>query len=319
MTHQHDLQLHYLDDPAAPRWEGGPVPYVSSPLLDPYQDLVHGFSTRLGGTSTGEMGTMNTSFHKGDDPEGVRENYRRLGASIGFDPANLVTTCQTHSLTIRQVTGADRGKGYDRPRDYDQVDGLMTNEADLVLAVYGADCIPALVFDPVRHAIGVCHSGWKGTVGNIAGQLVRAMEQAYGCNPKDMIAVLGPHISGPCYEVSQDVAAQFQSAYGLHTGNGSHPSDTCQDRERSQTGASKATENPFQAQLRNAILTPQENGKYRLSIGAACQLNFLLAGLRPDQVSDSQFCTYTHNQLFFSHRRQQGQQGNGVGFLMLKG
>lgn len=103
------------------------VPFLQFPLLEETGIVTHGFSTRLGGVSTGVCSTMNVSFTRGDKEEAVRENYRRLGAAMGFDCADLVCSDQTHTTNIRTVTEDDRGKGFTRPRDYTEIDGLVTH------------------------------------------------------------------------------------------------------------------------------------------------------------------------------------------------
>lgn len=140
------------------------VPYLVFPSLENTGLVRHAFSTRLGGCSTGDLATMNLSSTRGDDPENVKENFQRFGAAVGFDPKDLVLSLQTHTTNVRLVTEEDRGKGFTRPRDYKDVDGLITNVPGLVLATFYADCVPLYFVDPVHRAIGLSHSGWRGTV-----------------------------------------------------------------------------------------------------------------------------------------------------------
>lgn len=118
------------------------VPYLVFPSLENTGLVRHAFSTRLGGCSTGDLATMNLSSTRGDDPENVKENFRRFGAVVGFDPKDLVLSLQTHTTNVRLVTEEDRGNGFTRPRDYKDVDGLITNVPGLVLATFYADCVP---------------------------------------------------------------------------------------------------------------------------------------------------------------------------------
>ena len=118
------------------------VPYLVFPSLENTGLVRHAFSTRLGGCSTGDLATMNLSSTRGDDPENVKENFQRFGAAVGFDPKDLVLSLQTHTTNVRLVTEEDRGKGFTRPRDYKDVDGLITNVPGLVLATFYADCVP---------------------------------------------------------------------------------------------------------------------------------------------------------------------------------
>ena len=148
------------------------VPFLSFPLLEETGIVTQGFSTRLGGVSEGDYSSMNVSFTRGDREEAVRENYRRLGEAIGFDCESLVCSDQTHTTNVRVMTEADRGKGFVRPKDYRDVDGMITNVPGLTLATFYADCVPLYFVDPVKRAIGLSHSGWRGTVGKIGKKTV---------------------------------------------------------------------------------------------------------------------------------------------------
>ena len=106
-------------------------------------------------------------FSRGDQEENVRENFRRIADAIGFTPEDLVFSDQTHTTNIRVVTEADRGKGFTKPLDYTDVDGLITDVPGLVLATFYADCVPLYFVDPIRKAVGLSHSGWRGTVHKI--------------------------------------------------------------------------------------------------------------------------------------------------------
>ena len=118
------------------------VPFLSFPLLEETGIVTQGFSTRLGGVSEGDYSSMNVSFTRGDREEAVRENYRRLGEAIGFDCESLVCSDQTHTTNVRVMTEEDRGKGFARPKDYRDVDGMITNVPGLTLATFYADCVP---------------------------------------------------------------------------------------------------------------------------------------------------------------------------------
>lgn len=126
------------------------VPYVTFPLLDELEGYVHGFSTRLGGVSEGDFASLNLSFTRGDDPEHVRENYRRIADSMGFLPENMVLSQQTHTTHIYKVTEKERGMGFTKPLEYTDIDGLMTNVPGLVLVTSYADCVPLYFVDPVK-------------------------------------------------------------------------------------------------------------------------------------------------------------------------
>lgn len=161
------------------------------PSLEAVGMVVHGFSTRLGGVSEGIYSSMNVSFTRGDQEEAVRENYRRLGAAVGFSCENLVCSDQTHTTNLRVATEEDRGKGFTRRKDYTDVDGLVTNVPGLVLATFYADCVPLYLVDPVRRCIGLSHAGWRGTAGKIGKKTAELMTEQYGSRPEDLLAAIG--------------------------------------------------------------------------------------------------------------------------------
>ena len=137
--------------------------WYSFPALDAYADrLAHGFSTRIGGVSEGGLSSLNLGIERGDKPENVRENYHRFGKACGFDPADSVFTWQTHGIKIRQAGKEDRGKGLITPRDYQDIDGLITNETHLPLIAHYADCTPLFFYAPDKHIAAIAHAGWRG-------------------------------------------------------------------------------------------------------------------------------------------------------------
>lgn len=262
------------------------VPFLSFPALDQIDWLVNGFSTREGGVSTGDCATMNLSFTRGDREEAVRENYRLIAEAIGFDEKRLVTSHQTHTTNIRVVTEEDAGKGITKERDYTDIDGLVTNVPQLPLVTYYADCVPLYFADTVHRAIGLSHSGWRGTVNKMGAATLAAMEQAYGTNPKDVIACIGPSICMQCYEVSRDVAEAF--------------------------------EHNFSKESLSSILEKKENGKYQLDLWAANRYVLAEAGVPQAQIITAGLCTCCHWDWLFSHRASKGKRGNLAAFLMIR-
>lgn len=173
----------------------------------------HCFSTRYGGVSEGCLASLNLGIHRGDKPENVLDNYKILGAAVGFAPEELVFTRQTHTDTVRRVTRENAGEGLFRDVE-PECDALITNEPGLALAVFTADCTPILLHDPVTGAVGAVHAGWRGTVADIAGKTVRAMRDAYGCKPGDLRAAIGPNIGPCCFETDRDVPEAVLAVLG---------------------------------------------------------------------------------------------------------
>ncbi|MGN1147819.1 MAG: peptidoglycan editing factor PgeF [Lachnospiraceae bacterium] len=261
----------------------GDMTYLTFPVLTQTGVVEHLFSTRMGGVSEGIFSTMNLSFTRGDKKEAVEENYRRIADVLGCSMEDFVCSDQTHTTNIRVVTKEDCGKGVVRPRDYTDVDGLLTNETGIVLATFFADCVPLYFVDPVKRVIGLAHSGWRGTVGRIGGRMIARMVETYGCEKKDILAAIGPSICKDCYEVSEDVAEEFRKEFG------------------------------------EAVLEPgKASGKYQLDLWKANEQVFLQAGLTEEQISVTDICTCCNSSLLFSHRASHGKRGNLGAFLMLK-
>ena len=185
------------------------VPYISYLALEKIPWLCHGFSTRIGGVSTGYLSSMNLGHGRGDSEQNIIKNHELMADAIGFDAKNIVASRQTHTTNIKLVSKEDIGKGIYKERDYDNIDGMITNEKEIVLTTYYADCVPLYMADTKNKAIGLSHSGWRGTVERIGKVTLKRMAEEYGTNPKDVIVCIGPSICKECYEISEDVAVEF--------------------------------------------------------------------------------------------------------------
>ncbi len=170
------------------------VPLLKFHLLEETGIVEHGFTTREGGVSTGIFSSLNLSYTRGDDRYAVDENFRRTAMSLHASVEDFVLTDQTHTTHIRLVTARDRGKGITEKRDYQDIDGLITDEPGIVLAAFFADCVPLFFVDPAHHAIGLSHSGWRGTVSRMGRETIRAMHEAYGSRPEDLVCAIGPSV-----------------------------------------------------------------------------------------------------------------------------
>ena len=261
------------------------VPYIQFKNLSATGIVKHGFSTRKGGVSTGIFSSMNLNFKRGDDPDAVLENYRRMAAALNMRVEDMVLSDQTHTTNVRVITEEDRGKGILKPQDYSDVDGMITNVPEIVLVTSYADCVPLYFVDPVRKAIGLSHSGWKGTVGHIGQKTVWKMHEVYGSEPKDIVAAIGPSICQSCYEVSDDVAEAFRANF---------TADEAAD-----------------------ILLDKGNGKYQLDLWKANWYVLTDADILPEHLSVTDLCTACHPDLLWSHRKTNGQRGGLSAFLSL--
>lgn len=257
--------------------------YLTFPAFTKTGIVSHLFSTRLGGVSKGIFSSLNLSFTRGDEKEAVLENYRRVAAVLGCELQDFVCSDQTHTVNIRKITGADCGKGIIHPKDYRDVDGLITDEPGIVLSTFYADCVPLYFVDTKRRVIGLAHSGWRGTVGRIGDKMLHMMQEEYGCQLEDILAAIGPSICRDCYEVSEDVANIFRKEFG------------------------------------ETVLTAgKASGKYQLDLWMANELILGQAGLSAKQITVTDICTCCNPALLFSHRASEGKRGNLGAFLMLK-
>lgn len=260
------------------------VPFLKYPILEKEGLVEHGISTRLGGVSEGFLGSMNLSYTRGDDPTHVDENYRRMAAAIGVKPEHMVCTHQTHTTNVRIVTKEDAGKGVTREKDYTDVDGLITNVPGICLVTFYADCVPLLFLDPVKKVVASSHSGWRGTVNRMGQVTVEKMQKEFGCDPKNILACVGPSICQDCYEVSEDVASAFAKEFSGHE---------CE------------------------ILIEKGGGKYQLDLWKSNEIVLRDAGILPEHLAVTNLCTCCNPNLLFSHRASHGKRGNLGAFLKL--
>ncbi len=268
----------------------GEIEYLVFPGLEAGGAAQHLVSTRLGGVSRGIYATMNYNYDRGDDPAAVDENYRRTARLFGKTPDAFVCSDQTHTANVRAVTEADAGKGVTRPKDYTDVDGLVTNVPGLILRTSYADCVPLLFVDPVKRVIGCSHSGWRGTAAQMGRVTVEKMCGLYGCEPSDILAAVGPSICADCYEVGEEVAEVFQELFS---------------RE------------PYADVRTEEIVRDDHNGKYHLDLWRANEAILLAAGIRREHLFVTDLCTCCNPDYLFSHRASRGRRGNFCAFIML--
>lgn len=277
-----ELKKHVLSN-------GSVVPLLHFRKLNELSMIEHCFTTRLGGLSEGMFESLNLSFTRGDDEEKVLENYKRVAEAIGAKAGQIVTTDQTHTTNVLRVGKKQCGIGVTRKRPYTDVDGLITNEPNVVLATFYADCVPLYFVDPVHRAIGLSHSGWRGTVNRMGKQTLIAMNREFGTEAHDVIAAIGPSICQDCYEISQDVAECFVDEFA--TTDDPHASD---------------------------ILLYKGAGKYQLNLWECNRRVLVEAGVQEDNIAISNICTCCNPSLLFSHRASHGKRGNLGAFMFLK-
>lgn len=281
------ISWKYKGESRLPRtvWSGQ-VPYLSFPLLEESGIVNHGFSTRLGGVSEGRFATMNFTFLHGDSQEHVMENYRRMGKALGVDETKMVLSYQTHTTNVRKVTEADAGKGVVRERDYRDVDGLITDVPGITLVTFYADCVPLYFVDPIHRAIGLSHSGWRGTVARMGRATLQAMAREYGTRPEDTLCCIGPSICQDCFEVGSEVAEAF--------------------------------EREFDESYWPELYYRKDNGKYQLDLWKANEIILREAGVVLEHIQVTNICTKCNPDYLFSHRIMGSERGNLAAFLCLR-
>lgn len=264
----------------------GEVEYLTFPLLSRTGIVKHLFSTRAGGVSKGIYSTMNLSYTRGDEKEAVDENFKRIAKVLRCEVGDIICSDQTHTVNLRIVSRQDGGKGIIKPKDYTDIDGLLTDEPGLVLATFYADCVPLYFVDTKKRAVALAHSGWRGTVARMGRCVTEKMREAYGTNPADIVAAIGPSICQACYEVSEDVADAFAQEF---RGDGQV----------------------------DDILINKGGGKYQLDLWRANEIILEEAGIPAEQIQVTDICTCHNSEYLFSHRASHGKRGNLGAFLGL--
>ena len=262
---------------------GGEVPYYSFPAFDRVDFVRHGFSTRLGGVSVGTFASMNLGFNRGDDDAAVGENYRRFCAAIGVKAEDVVLPAQTHTVNVYNATAADRGRGITRERGYTDVDGLITDEPNVVLCTHYADCVPLLFVDSVRRVVATSHAGWRGTVGGIGQVTVEQMVRDYGCDPTNILVGIGPSIGRCCFEVDTPVIDEF-AKLSFFDGD---------------------------------CYTDDQNGKYHIDLWEVNRRYLLQAGVDAQNITLTDVCTRCHPDKLWSHRFCGNDRGSLAAFIAI--
>lgn len=255
--------------------------HVSTLLED--LGVPHAFTTRYGGVSTGVFDSLNLGQNRGDVPERVRENYRRVCAALRVEMGKLVLSSQIHKDTVRKVTADDAGKGLDRKIDYD-ADGLTTNVPGMTLVTFGADCLTILLYDPVKKTIANVHAGWRGTALGIVDRAVERMETEYGSRATDLVAAIGPGISGCCFETHGEVPEAMVAALGEDV---------------------------------SEFVVSLGGGKYKVDLKGINALRLRRNGVLATKIDISADCTMCAHEKYWSHRYTQGERGSQAALISL--
>lgn len=261
----------------------GSVYYFTFPSFDKYNFISHGFSTRLGGVSSGIFSSMNLGFNRGDDYSNVLENYKIFSEALGINYKDLVFSSQTHKDVIRDVTKSDMGKGITREKDYDDIDGLITNIPGIPLVGLFADCVPIYFFDPVKRVVGLAHSGWRGTVLKIGEKMVGKFME-YGSLKENILVGIGPSIGPCCFQVGEEVAEEFRKL-------------------------------PFETK---SSIKRDESDKFKIDLWQINKTILINSGIKGNNITVTDVCTKCCSDVLFSHRGSNGKRGSLNGIIGLK-
>jgi len=260
--------------------------------------LIHGFSTRPGGVSRAYGGkALNLGFTKRDSRAAVERNrelfLKELGAQSGRKTWPLVSLRQIHSDLIHRV---DESEATSAPI---AGDGLITDTPEIVIAVQAADCLPVILVDRKRRAVGVFHAGWRGTVQRIVEKGVGEMRRQFQSDPRNLLAAIGPGVQACCYEVGGEVRTKFEAQFA-YAG--------ALFREVKES-------DPVREKYPLLFLTARAPGhselpvKLFLDLVEANRRQLLDAGLPPKNIDTTAPCTACHTELLFSYRAENGVTG----------
>ena len=257
------------------------VQWLEFETLSKHTNLIHGFTTRNGGVSHPPFSSLNMGQSTADNPQHVQENYNRIMTVLGIKDRPRYMTKQVHSNIVHLVGGDD---SEELENFIDGEDGLITNRPDVTLVTYYADCVPLFFYDPVNHAGGVVHSGWKGTSKRIGQKAIEKMTESFGSDPANILAGIGPCASACCYEIDQAVIDLFDwMGKDLHS-----------------------------------FLTPRSEGKFLIDLKGINKHIMQAAGIKPENIEVTTHCTMCETDLFFSYRKEKPKTGRMAGVFALK-
>ncbi|MFC5651666.1 peptidoglycan editing factor PgeF [Paenibacillus solisilvae] len=273
-----------------------PSLFLLSEWMGSCEGLSAGFTSRLGGTSEAPWSSLNMGLHVGDENDAVIRNRELLSQSLGWPFEAWTCGEQVHGCEVHVVTAQDRGKGRtSRATSVGDADAMVTNEKDVLLTSFYADCVPLYFFDQARSVIALAHAGWKGTVLEIARLTVEAMQANYGCEAGQIQAAIGPSIGSCCYEVDEVVLGRVNPII--------------RELELVQSDQSGAL---------SEIVKPTSGGKARINLKELNRQIMIKAGILPTHIEISEWCTGCSTELFFSHRVEGGPTGRMVSWIGMK-
>lgn len=261
--------------------KNGRVHYLEPKSFSGRGISVQGFTTRHEGVSRPPYNSLNLGSSTLDSPHNVEGNRSILSRAFGARLEKLVTVTQVHGSDLLLLDEPNPDFSHFQKLE---CDGIVTNQPGVMIGVCVADCVPILLLDPVRRVAAALHAGWKGTAAGIARKGVEAIVNLFDGRPRDILAAIGPAIAPCCYEVDEPVVEAFRAA----------------------------------GQSIESFTTPAGSGKWRLDLAEANRRQLLRAGIGEANLEASPLCVSCEKDLFFSYRRDGGDTGRQMGFIMLK-
>lgn len=289
----------------------GGLSWLQSDRLSKLPWLVHAFSTRRGGISPAPCAGLNLGLTKWDQPERVEENRRLFLTQIGgkdFTPASVRQIHSAHSWMVArdrsgqlayQLPGVEAS--VPSPANPPAGDGLMTASPGILLTIRIADCLPVLLVDPTRRVVAAVHAGWRGALARVVEKAVGDMRRAFGSDPQDLIAALGPSIRACCYDVGEEVVEAFYGGFA--------EADRFFQKLPSRP---EATTNRHEILFLSAYPpghAPAHVPAARLDLTAVARHQLATAGVKPANIEVADYCTACRTDFFFSHRQEGGCTG----------
>lgn len=246
--------------------------------------ISHGFTTRRGGISLSPYDQLNMALHVDDNIEHVRANRALVCQALAMNPEQLVAGVQVHGKRVEVIGPEHKGRGaLDYHTAIPEADALITNVPGVPLSSYYADCVPILLYDPVKICVGLAHAGWRGTVQQIASATVEKMIEVYDSNPGDILAGIGPSIGPCCYQVDEPVRQALEESFAYW----------------------------------NQLLKLTGQNRWLLDLWQTNRRVLEDAGLKPENITVAKICTACESELFFSYRAHQGKTGRMASLIMI--
>lgn len=256
------------------------VKFIVIPAMEALGVAHHGFSTRVGGVSTGRYKAMNLSLNAGEDKDFVEINRCMFVKSLNAGNPEIYTVRQMHGTRVIRIENSENPAEEYRQA---QADAIITDRPGVAIGILTADCVPVLLLDPVRRAAAAVHAGRQGTLLHILTRVVRRMEEEFGSSAPDLTAAVGPCIETSCYEVSKEIAEEAVQE---------HPAS------------------------RDAVV--REKGSYFMDLRKLNHRELVICGLTEDRIHHVSLCTACHYRTFYSHRKSQGRDtGRMMALIML--